>query len=487
MQHKRTLGRGWREVLVLLLLLLPTPLRAAERDPGEGIPWWTVETGGGGSSGGSYSLRGTMGQSEVSADPLSGDSFRLRGGFWYPRIDRDSDGIPDIEETVEDIDGDGKPNYADDESDDDDVSDSIEHKAPNSGDGNGDGVADWKQPNVTSLPDVNGHSYLTLAAPEGTKLKGAQAITPTVAPPDVISLPQGMLKFEVPRVQVGGTQVLTLTVHNGTPNGYWKYGPTPNNPDDHWYSFLWDGETGARIEGNQILLTFVDGKRGDGDLMANGSILDPGGPSLQSRWDVWLPQIRLGPRLVYSNDYSQGSGNVPQVTLSTSPSGERFLGEFGNEHVKLSLPNLPPHHKVTVRFDLYLIRSWDGNQVEVPPTAQLRSWIELNAIDGKVGPDRWIFKADGQILMDTNFANIPDFHQSYPDGFGAGSHQAGTGAKALNTLGYRFADGPMDAIYTIERSFAHNASSLSLDFAAIGLQILEDESWGIDNLTVIVE
>jgi len=36
--------------------------------------------------------------------------------------------------------------------------------------------------------------------------------------------------------------------------------------------------TGAVIVGNIITLHFVDGQRGDSDLVADGVIVDPGGP-----------------------------------------------------------------------------------------------------------------------------------------------------------------------------------------------------------------
>ena len=61
---------------------------------------------------------------------------------------------------------------------------------------------------------------------------------------------------------------------------YWKYGPTPDDPTPHWYEFLFDGTTGAVIDGNVITLHFVDGQRGDDDLTANGVIVDPGAPAL---------------------------------------------------------------------------------------------------------------------------------------------------------------------------------------------------------------
>ena len=39
------------------------------------------------------------------------------------------------------------------------------------------------------------------------------------------------------------------------------------------------GQTGAKITDNRIVLHFVDGQRGDEDLDDNGIIVDLGGPS----------------------------------------------------------------------------------------------------------------------------------------------------------------------------------------------------------------
>ena len=63
------------------------------------------------------------------------------------------------------------------------------------------------------------------------------------------------------------------------PDSYFMFGPTPDDPVPHYYEFLFDGETGAVIEGNVITLHFVNGMRGDSDLdSTNGAISDPGGP-----------------------------------------------------------------------------------------------------------------------------------------------------------------------------------------------------------------
>ena len=155
--------------------------------------------------------------------------------------------------------------------------------------------------------------------------------------------------------------------------------------------------------------------------------------------------------------------------------------------VKLNLTALPTHTQATVAFDLYVIRSWDGNQTVFPSAAAVYAGMTLDGISGAVGPDYWMLQANGQTLLDTTFANIPDFRQAYPDNVPGGDNPAQTGAVAANSLGYIFAAWPMDAVYHIERTFAHSAASLALDFTALGLQGLSDESWGLDNVTVTVQ
>lgn len=46
------------------------------------ISWSTIDGGGGTASGGSYVLRGTIGQPD--ADNMAGGDFAIHGGFWVP-------------------------------------------------------------------------------------------------------------------------------------------------------------------------------------------------------------------------------------------------------------------------------------------------------------------------------------------------------------------------------------------------------------------
>src|SRR2546430_10476182 len=46
------------------------------------IDWFTIDGGGGTSTGGVYSVSGTVGQPDASSQPLAGGNFSLTGGFW---------------------------------------------------------------------------------------------------------------------------------------------------------------------------------------------------------------------------------------------------------------------------------------------------------------------------------------------------------------------------------------------------------------------
>jgi len=161
-------------------------------------------------------------------------------------------------------------------------------------DGNGDGIPDDQQANVETFRSETGNA-VTLAAPAGVTLSNVQAMTPTVAPPANVGLPQGLIGFDATGISAGGSFSMTLIIQTGPiATSYWKYGPTPDNTSPHWYEFLYDRATGtgAQINGRTITLHFVDGGRGDSDLTANGSIADPGAPAgITLDAFLYLPQV----------------------------------------------------------------------------------------------------------------------------------------------------------------------------------------------------
>jgi PASTA domain len=154
----------------------------------------------------------------------------------------------------------------------------------------------------------------------------------------------------------------------------------------------------------------------------------------------------------------------------------RFLGQFGNDSVKLTLDKLPPHKSVTVQFDLYILKSWDGDE----PVS---------------GPDIWGLKSDdGVALIDTTFTNVSTNRQRFGCKSGevisASCMNAGGigpfGAALVNTLKFI----PWDSVYKIKRTITHDRSFLILNFygalreAPPAVTTIENESWGLDNMRI---
>ncbi|MCO5053419.1 MAG: hypothetical protein M9920_14110 [Verrucomicrobiae bacterium] len=46
------------------------------------IDWWTIDGGGGTSTGGVYSVTGTIGQPDASGTAMTGGAYSVMGGFW---------------------------------------------------------------------------------------------------------------------------------------------------------------------------------------------------------------------------------------------------------------------------------------------------------------------------------------------------------------------------------------------------------------------
>ncbi len=73
-----------RQILLVALLatavLVGASLAVAAVNSGYSLDRFTVDGGGGTSSGGSYAVSGTIGQPD--AGTLSGGSYTLQGGFW---------------------------------------------------------------------------------------------------------------------------------------------------------------------------------------------------------------------------------------------------------------------------------------------------------------------------------------------------------------------------------------------------------------------
>jgi hypothetical protein len=179
---------------------------------------------------------------------------------------------------------------------------------------------------------------------------------------------------------------------------------------------------------------------------------------------------------VYFNDFETSAGaEWSNTTISTTPVGARkFLGQFGNDDVTLSLSGLGAHTSVTLEFDLFVIQSWDGSNT---------TW----------GPDFWGAQVTGgPILNLATFSNQggPYMQQNLlPTPSGLLAPQ--TGASETGTLGYTSTGGvslggSQDSVYHFSHTFLDTSSSVQFQFYGAHLQAVSDESWGLDNVKVSV-
>jgi hypothetical protein len=75
-----------RKLIIALLILMLVSVSMPARAEGEfTISSYTVDAGGGYSTGGDFVLRGTIGQPEAGTSS-SGDLYTLSGGFWHANL-----------------------------------------------------------------------------------------------------------------------------------------------------------------------------------------------------------------------------------------------------------------------------------------------------------------------------------------------------------------------------------------------------------------
>lgn len=206
------------------------------------------------------------------------------------------------------------------DSDADGVPDRLE-STPLHSDSNQDNVPDRHQADALSLLEPRYGEWLSLSTHSGT-FKNARTFLPNTSA-DKSKLPYGLIGFELQNVPIGGTATVQLRLPTDSPaNRYWKMDAATNSLVD----FSFDGTTGARLESGVFHLYLQDGGRGDADGMANGRIVDPGGPGtapfnmfsiLESNWTFQQSGGSSGGQATWSNQrITEGDSFVS--TLSTS-------------------------------------------------------------------------------------------------------------------------------------------------------------------------
>jgi hypothetical protein len=195
----------------------------------------------------------------------------------------------------------------------------------------------------------------------------------------------------------------------------------------------------------------------------------------------------------------------------------QFLGDFGgNDQVNLHL-TLPQHvATVTLSFDVYLLRTWDGNDPKPILNARPGEPTTLGGPDifgygyntttllsqsfshGKglqtycVGPNRGI-DPNGQCQAPANgYLHDPTFDYGLQDKLGFAvlldPHDTSPEVPQVGD--------PMSMVYHLTSTFAYTGSDIDFKFFSSGLQVhdpqtegvprLSDESWGLDNVKVNV-
>jgi hypothetical protein len=76
-----------KRILIMLsiaILILALATTAVAQVIGYDLMWWTADSGGGSSTGGGYSISGTIGQ--LDPGNLSSGEYTLAGGFWSASV-----------------------------------------------------------------------------------------------------------------------------------------------------------------------------------------------------------------------------------------------------------------------------------------------------------------------------------------------------------------------------------------------------------------
>jgi len=133
--------------------------------------------------------------------------------------------------------------------------------------------------NVSVTPSEGGIEGLTAVA-EGSLPPAAQATKP-------INFPDGLFSFNIRGLSTGATVTVTITLPPGSaPTQYWKY-----HVPQGWIRIP------MTIVGppNVIRITLVDGGLGDDDGVANGVIVDQGGPGSGAvGWETYpISKVRV--------------------------------------------------------------------------------------------------------------------------------------------------------------------------------------------------
>lgn len=182
---------------------------------------------------------------------------------------------------------------------------------------------------------------------------------------------------------------------------------------------------------------------------------DGGGLEDTAKFMISVPTPRLivPADIPYATDFQSGV-DAEWSTSSTDTNGTltTFLGRFGEVSSATLALNTTIGETYEIVFDLYVIDSWDGSST---------AW----------GPDYFNVDIDGTQVFHQTFSNRPTDSPSFKNP-----------AEQIGNYGY--GGSYQDGIHRVNVAFVATASTSNITFVAEGLEVLSNESWGIDNVTV---
>lgn len=164
-----------------------------------------------------------------------------------------------------------------------------------------------------------------------------------------------------------------------------------------------------------------------------------------------------GASVPYFTDFETGAGPewmLPNTDNTESLGFTRFLGRLGNSLQALMLTNLIPGQSYTLGFDLYVMDTWDGDSGDYVNVA-----------------------VNGTQVFHHTFAN---YNGEPPD-----SSQTYAGRPDEGRANFGFSPSYVDAIYrNVEIQFIASNAVTVMAFSGQGLEDINNESWGLDNVGV---
>jgi hypothetical protein len=206
-------------------------------------------------------------------------------------------------------------------------------------------------------------------------------------------------------------------------------------------------------------------------------------------FDVGGVTISSGVGIGSDTDNATVAATADEVSYAPSNSNNGFIGRYNNTHTRTLLVFQQAGSKYTVKFDLYIIGSWDGKGKQAQNGAFQANVFQIGyrcGVDPTVTP-----------VFTTTFSNQLTVQQDYPAALGLGGNKATTGAKATDALGFKdrpdlsntppfrsFGDATYPMSYTLSGICPGTAPTFVISSTAPGQQSNYDESWALDNIVL---